>query len=137
VDIVTAAEAEMDLTPVISGGPPEQIAAALAARVDAEAIADAKADETAWVLFDIIMRPENRTFGLDDDPGRWITGYTKGKPQTTGSIVILAGYFTITFRIPEYTAEEAGTVATEGVHNKIEITEDLKGNVREGVEVKV
>jgi hypothetical protein len=136
VDIVTGAVAEMDLTPITSGGPPEQIAAALAAKVDAEAIADARAEEIAGILFDLIMRPENRTFGLEDDPGRWITGYTKGKPQTMGAVVILAGYFTLTFQVPEYTTEEVGTVATEGIHNKIEITEDLKGNVQEGVEVR-
>ena len=108
VDILTAAEAVVDLDPIKNGGTREAIAA-LAAKIDAEAIVDARAEETAGVLFDIIMRPENRTIGLDDDPDRWITNYNKDKPQTMGAIVILAGYFTMTIRIPEYTAEEAGT----------------------------
>jgi hypothetical protein len=120
VDVVTAAVAEMDLTPVTSGGAPEEIAAALAAKTNAEAAADAKMDETAGILFDVIMRPENRNLGLDYNPGRWITGYTKGRPQTTGAIVILAGYFTLAFQAPEYTTEEIGTPATEGVHSRIE-----------------
>jgi hypothetical protein len=134
VDIVTAAAAEMDLGPLTNGGPPEQIAAALAAKTDAEAAADAKADETAAILFDIIMRPENRTFGLDDDPGRWITDYVKGKPQTTGAVVILAGYFTLTFQVPEYTASEEGAPGT-ALRHQIDATPDMGGETREGVVV--
>jgi hypothetical protein len=134
VDIVTAAVAEMDLTPVTSGGPPEQIAAALAARVDAEAIADAKAEETAAVLFDIIMRPQNRTFGLDYNVGRWIMGYTKGRPQTTGAVVMLAGYFTLTVQTTEYTTEEAGTPGAV-ISHRLDLTPDAGGDTREGVTV--
>jgi hypothetical protein len=132
VDIVTAAEAEMDLAPITRGGTPEEIAAALAAKVDAETIADAKADEIAGILFDLIMRPENRDFGLGYDPGRWITGYTKGHPQTNGAMVILAGYFSMTYRVPEYTAEEIGTPATIMRHD-IGLTADTAGDTREGV----
>jgi hypothetical protein len=134
VDIVTAAVAEMDLTPIISGGPPEQIAAALAAKTDAEAIADAKAEETAGILFDIIMRPENRDFGLDYNPGRWITGYTKGNPQTSGAIVILAGYFTITCQVPEYTTQETGRPGTT-VSHRLDLSPDTGGDAKEGVTV--
>jgi hypothetical protein len=111
---------------------PEEIAAALAAKTDAEAVVDAKSDETAAVLFDIIMRPQNRTLGLDYDPGRWITNYTKGKPQTTGDLVVLASYFTVTVQVPEETTEETGTPGTT-VSHRIGLTPDTGGDTQEGV----
>ena len=135
VDIATAAEAEMDLTPITNGGPPEQIAAALAAKSDAEIIVDARADEVAGILFDIIMRPQNRDFGLGYNPGRWITGYTKGRPQAVGAIVILAGYFTLTFQAPEYTAQETGTPG-DTISHRLDLTPDTGGDIKEGAAVK-
>jgi hypothetical protein len=135
VDIVTAAESEMDLEPLTKGGTPEEIAAALAAKTDAEALADAKSDETAAVLFDIIMRPQNRNLGLDYNPGRWITEYKKGKPQTTGDLVVLSSYFTVPVQAPEETTEETGTPGTEGIHNSIGLTPDIAGDTQEGVAV--
>jgi hypothetical protein len=135
VDILTAAVAEMDLTPITSGGTPEQIAAALAAKTDAEAAVDAKAEEIAGILFDIIMRPENRDFGLDYNLDRWITGYTKGKPQTTGAIVMLAGYFTLTYRVPEYTTQETGRPG-DTISHRLDLTPDAGGDIREGASVK-
>jgi hypothetical protein len=136
VDILTAAAAEMDLSPVVNGGTREQIAAALAAKTDAEALVDAKADEIAGIVFDVIMRPQNRTLGLDYNPGRWITGYTRGKPQPTGSIVILAAYFTVTVQVPEYTAQERGTPGTIISHG-IGLTTDTVEDAEEGVVVDV
>jgi hypothetical protein len=135
VDIVTAAEAEMDLEPLTKGGTPEEIAAALAAKTDAEAVADAKSDEIAAVLFDIIMKPQNRNLGLDYNPGRWITEYKKGQPQAVGALVVLAGYFTISICTPEYVTDEAGTPGTEGIHSGIGLTPDIAGDTREGVAV--
>jgi hypothetical protein len=134
VDMLTAAVSEVDLTPIQNGGTPEAIAAALAAKVDAEALADAKAEEIAGVLFDIIMRPENRNIGLDYDPDRWVSEFSKGKPQTIGAIVILAGYFTLAIRVPEYTSEEIGTPGSV-ISNRIDLTADKGGEIREGVTV--
>jgi hypothetical protein len=135
VDIVTAAEAEMDLAVLQDkNSTPEEIAAALAARTDAETVADLRSDETAALLFDIIMRPQNRSFGLEDDPGRWITAYTKGKPQTTGALVVLAGYFTLTYQVPEYTTEEEGVPGTI-LRHEINTTPDTAGDTEEGVVV--
>jgi hypothetical protein len=132
IDIVTAAEAEMDLTPVINGGPPELIAAALAAKTDAETVADSRSDEIAAVLFDLIMRPQNRNLGLDYNPGRWITAYNKGKPQSSGAIVILAGYFTLSIQTPESTAEEEGKPGGI-IRHDAGITSDPAGTTEEGV----
>jgi hypothetical protein len=137
VDIVAAGAAEMDLGPITQGGTPEEIAAALAAKTDAEAVVDAKLEETAAALFNTIMSPMNRSLGLPYNPGRWITAYKKGNPQTTGALVILAGYFTVSICIPEYTTDEVGTPATEGIHNGIGLTTDIKGGVEEGVGVAV
>jgi hypothetical protein len=134
VDMLTAAVAEMDLSPIVNGGTNEQIAAALAAKTDAEAIVDTKADEIAGIIFDVIMRPENRNFGLDYNPGRWITGYTRGKPQTMGAIVVLAGYFTITVQVPEYTTQETGRPGTT-ISHRIDLTTDAGGDIEEGVVV--
>jgi hypothetical protein len=137
VDIVAAGAAEMDLEPLAKGGTPEEIATALAAKTDAEAVADAKLDETAAALFNTIMNPQNRKLGLDYDPGRWVTSYVKGKPQTVGVLVVLAGYFTISICTPEYTADEVGTPATEGIHNSTGLTPDIAGDTMEGVQVKI
>jgi hypothetical protein len=134
VDIVAAGAAEMDLGPITQGGTPEEIAAALAAKTDAEALADAKSDEIAAIVFDIIMRPQNRTLGLDYNPGRWITAYKKGNPQTTGDLVVLASYFTVTVQVPEETTEEAGTPGTT-VSHRIDLTPDNAGDTQEGVAV--
>jgi hypothetical protein len=131
VDIVTSAASEMDLAPLSGSGTPEQIAAALAAKTDAEALADAKSDEIAAIVFDVIMRPQNRTLGLPYNPGRWITSYDKGKPQTTGDLVVLASYFALTIEVPEETTEETGTPGTT-ISHRIGLAPDAGGDIQEG-----
>jgi hypothetical protein len=136
VDILTAAAAEMDLTLLTNGGTQEQITAALAAKTDAEVLAEAKADEIAGIVFDVIMRPENRKLGLGYDPARRITSYTRGKPHDTGAIVLLGAYFTVTVRVPEYTAQETGKPGTV-ISHRIDFTDDAGGETGEGVVVDV
>jgi hypothetical protein len=133
VEMAVGAAAEMDLSILASGsGTQEQIAAALAAKTDADAIADARADEIAGIIFDVIMRPINKKLGLDYDPARWITGYNRGKPQPVGAVVILAGYFTMTFTVPEETTSETGTPGTV-IGHRIDLSPG--GDAREGVSV--
>jgi hypothetical protein len=134
IDIVAAAVAEMDLTPIVKGGTPDQIAAALAAKVNADVIVDALVDETAGLIFDIIMRPQNRSLGLGYNPDRWITEYEKDKPQSSGAVVILAACFTMTFQVPEFTTEEQGKPGGT-ISHEAEITYDQEGETKEGVSV--
>lgn len=135
IDILTAAKTTVDLSVLQNPeAAPEQITAALAATMDAYAIVDAKAEETAAILFDLIMRPQNSKLGTDNELDRWITSYNKGRPQPTGSIVILAGYFTMTFDTVEYTSEETGTPGSV-ISHRIDLTSDTENAPKEGVTV--
>jgi hypothetical protein len=131
IEILVGAKAEMDLTAIREGGTPEEIMIALAGKIDAEKIADQKMDETFGVLFDIIMRPQNRTLGMADDPDRWITDFTKGDPAATGAIVVLAAVFTMSYRSREEVTEEVGTLGT-AISSRIGISGDTAGSFTEG-----
>jgi hypothetical protein len=127
-----AAEAEADLAVIKNpDAEPADIAAALAARQDAETLADQKADGAMSLLFDIIMRPQNRELGTGYDVGRWITDSQKSDPSAMGDLVVLAAGFTLAVQVPEYTTGEEGVPGTGITHN-IGLTADLEGTHTDG-----
>ena len=115
----------------------EERAEALAASGNAAVKADALSDETVSLLFDIIMRPQNRNLGTEENSGRWITGIRKYDPQTQGAIVLAPAVITMTCQVTEYTTEEAGVPATEGIRQGTDISADTSGEVPEGQGVQV
>ena len=133
IDILVAAEAEADLAVIKNPeAAPEDIAAALAARQDAGALADQKADEMMSLLFDIIMRPQNRNLGMDYDVGRWITDSRKmERPEEMGDLVGLPAGFTLTIQVPEETTDEEGVPGT-GITHDIGLTTDSEGTHTDG-----
>jgi hypothetical protein len=114
----------------------EERAQALAASGNATVKADALAEETVALLFDVIMRPQNKKLGTGEDAGRWITGVRKYDPQPQGAIVLVGAVITITCQVTEYTTEETGVPATEGIHHTIDLSAD-PGNIPEGQGVQV
>jgi hypothetical protein len=136
VVIQAAAMSEMDLTPLKNGGTPEEVLAAFSGREDAYAKVDKIIDETAALVFDIIMRPMNRNLGMDYDAGRWISDFRKGQPSDLGDTVVRAGVFTLTCQVPEYTTEEAG-VPGDALYHNIGLSPDTKGSFAEGEGVNV
>ena len=115
----------------------EERAEALAASGNAAVKADALSDETVSLLFDIIMRPQNRNLGTEENAGRWITGIRKSDPQTQGAIVLVPAVITMTCQVTEYTTGETGVPATEGIRQGMDISADTAGEVPEGQGVQV
>jgi hypothetical protein len=132
IDILVAAEAEADLAAIKNpDAETADIAAALAAKQDAETLADQKADEAMSLLFDIIMRPQNNKLGMEYDVDRWIAELRKSDPSALGDLVVLAAGFTLTVQVPEYTTGEEGVPGTGITHN-IGLTADVEGTHTDG-----
>jgi hypothetical protein len=114
----------------------EERAQALAASGNATVKADALAEETLSLLFDIIMRPQNRNLGMDENAGRRITGIRKYDPQSQGAIVLVPAVITMTCQVTEETTEETGVPGTGGIHHTADISAD-PSNIPEGQGVQV
>jgi hypothetical protein len=115
----------------------EERAEALAASGNAAVKADALAEETVSLLFDVIMRPQNRKLGAEENAGRWVTGIRKGDPLNQGAIVLVPAVITLTAQTTEFTTEEEGVPGTEGIRHTADISADASGEVpaEQGVQV--
>jgi hypothetical protein len=131
VMIAAAAASEMDLTPLKEGGTTGEVLDAYAGRQDAYLLAGKRIDDTAALLFDIILRPQHRELDGDYDAGRWIPDFTKGGLEESGGLIFRAARFTVTIQVPEYTTGEQGTPG-ETIAHQVGVTTDTAGVFTDG-----
>jgi hypothetical protein len=127
IDLLATAAAHADLSVLNDpNAAPEELAAALAASTDAVAEADAALDALVAIIWDVIMRPENRNLGLAYNPQRWVTGFQKNDPTPKGALVLISGTLTMTATALEYPTSEVG-VPGASIDTTTPITADVTG----------
>jgi hypothetical protein len=134
ITILCGAVAEADLDGIENpDATPDELAAIMANITDPDEAADEKAEEIISLIFDIIMRPQNRTLGMEDSAGRWIPDIQKYDPMDTGEIVIVPATITLTYQTTEYTTSEVGVPGT--MIDSVLGVPDTEGDPKIGVEV--
>ena len=93
---------------------PEQLASAIAETDNAMMLLDEKIDDLLSLLFDIIMRPENRNLGADYITNRWVSRISKHDPEPMGAIITGAATITLTAQCSEEVTSEEGVPAGNG-----------------------
>jgi len=87
---------------------PEQLAEALASAGNASMEVDAKIDDLLSALYDIIMRPQNRSLGTDYNANRWVGKISKRNPEPIGAIVTGVATITLSAQCSEEVSGEEG-----------------------------
>lgn len=127
IDLLVSGAARCDLSILNNPDASEtEISAALAASTNATAEADAAIDTLVSLVWDIIMRPENRKLGLSYDPQRWITGFNKNDPSQKGALVLMSGSLTMAATAMESVTGEVG-VPGASIETNIRLTADVTG----------
>ena len=129
IHLVTASKATVDVDTLKNpNATPAQYANALAETNNASALLDAKIDSLLSVLFDILMRPENRKLGTDYNTNRFIPKIKKYDIEKTGAIVIGGATITLTAQCEE---EVSGEEAVQG--DGVDTIVDLGDLSKQGV----
>lgn len=94
---------------------PVQRQAASAAKLDADALADASMDELFDIVYQILMDARNIDIGFDKPlpvSNRWVESFQKADPLPDGQYVTLEGTIQFTCRAQEAVTGDAGTAGT-------------------------
>lgn len=127
IELLATAAAKVDLSVLKSeSATADEIAAALAAATTTTAEADAKYDALFALIWDLIMRPQNKKLGLDYNPRRWITHHEKNAPSTKGALAIVSGSMTLTATVVEYPTSET-PVAGSAIDGIVKLSGDPAG----------
>lgn len=101
---------------------------ALASSMDAEQRANERLDELFSMMFNLIMGGDGEHFGNDQKPytisDRWCEDFRKDSVLKDGSLIVVNGYFDISFRVEEI---PTGHVPVDGniLDGKIDIQGDI------------
>jgi hypothetical protein len=135
VQLSASKETSVDLSALQNpSATPEEIEAAWDALKPAEQAADEALDELWSLVFNVLMDPRNRDFGLDYKIGsRWLDDFNKDSIIPRGRLAILTGSANLTCTIEEEIIGEIGIPGQD-----ICVTVDIDGDLieRTGVEVQ-
>lgn len=135
VDLSVSAAATMDLDAINNpNATPSQIAAIMAAGLDANFRADQSFDDLLELVYQILMDGRNFDLGLPTGTvsSRWVGSIQKDDPQPRGALVMLTGRLQYTCQTAEVITGETG-VPCQSIGTIVDIVgDDVE---RTGVEV--
>lgn len=142
IELIVATSARADLSTLNDPNADNEAKAnALETSQKAGAVADAKLDELADLVYQILMAPANKNLGLPKFPrilsSRWIERIQKDEPGEQGELIVLTASLWYTLQVLENVVSEIPKVPASGsVQQSIDITIDGDEDAKAGVETK-